>query len=71
MERLERAANTNATTSQVDTGNQAALEFIPTEVLDNPVIFPPPETLAVLQFTEDLGEANALYDEAWARVESG
>ena len=62
---------TNASTSQVDTGNEAALEFVPQEVLDNPVIFPPPETLAVLRFTEDLGpEVNAQYDAAFERVKS-
>ena len=62
---------TNAAFSQVDTGNEAALEFIPSEVLDNPVIFPPPETLDVLRFTEDLGpDVNGLYDEAWERVKS-
>jgi spermidine/putrescine transport system substrate-binding protein len=62
---------TNAVTSQVDTGNEAAREFIPLEVLEDPVIFPPPETLELLRFTEDVGEANALYDEAWDRVKSG
>ncbi len=63
---------TNATTSQVDTGNEAAKEFIPLEVLEDPVIFPPPETLEVLRFTEDLGpEINELYDEAFERVKAG
>jgi spermidine/putrescine transport system substrate-binding protein len=62
---------TNAVASQVDTGNEAAKEFIPLDVLDDPVIFPPAETLVTLRFTEDLGEANGLYDEAWARVKAG
>lgn len=61
---------TNATASQVDTGNEAAREFVPADVLDNPVIFPSAATLETLRFTEDLGEANALYDEAWARVKA-
>jgi spermidine/putrescine-binding protein len=59
---------TNATTSQVDTGNEAAREFIPSDVLDDPVIFPPPATLELLRFTEDLGEANDLYAEGWSQV---
>ncbi|MGZ8571088.1 MAG: ABC transporter substrate-binding protein [Actinomycetota bacterium] len=59
---------TNAVASQVDTGNEAALEFVPAAVVDNPVIFPPAATLDVLSFTEDLGDANALYTDAWARV---
>jgi spermidine/putrescine transport system substrate-binding protein len=62
---------TNAVASQVDTGNQAAMEFVPSEVLDNPVIFPPPDVVAVLSFTRDLGAANELYTEAWARVKGG
>ena len=33
-----------------------------------PPIFPPPETLEVLSFTEDLGADNELYTDAWERV---
>lgn len=58
----------NAVASKVDTGNEAAREFIPQEILDDPAIFPAPETLDLLVFTEDLGEDDALYEEAWARV---
>jgi putrescine transport system substrate-binding protein len=58
----------NAVASKVDTGNEAAREFIPQEILDDPAIFPAPETLALLVFTEDLGDDDALYEDAWARV---
>ena len=58
----------NAVASKVDTGNEAAREFIPQEILDNPAIFPAPETLALLVFTEDLGDDDKLYEDAWARV---
>jgi putrescine transport system substrate-binding protein len=58
----------NAVASKVDTGNEAAREFIPQEILDDPAIFPAPETLALLVFTEDLGEDDGLYEDAWARV---
>jgi spermidine/putrescine-binding protein len=58
----------NAVASKVDTGNEAARQFIPQEILDDPAIFPAPETLALLVFIEDLGEDDKLYDEAWARV---
>jgi len=61
---------TNAVASQVDTGNEAAREFISAEVLENPAIFPLPETLAVLVFTEDLGDANELYSDAFERVKA-
>ncbi len=59
---------TNAVASQVDTGNEAATEFIPAEVFENPAIFPSSETLEVLSFTEDLGDDNELYTDAWERV---
>jgi spermidine/putrescine transport system substrate-binding protein len=61
----------NAVASKVDTGNAAAREFIPQAILDDPAIFPAADTLALLVFTEDLGEDQKLYDEAWARVKSG
>ncbi len=60
---------TNAVASQVDTGNEAARAFIPADILENPAIFPPEETLATLRFTQDLGEDNGLYEDAWARVQ--
>jgi spermidine/putrescine transport system substrate-binding protein len=60
---------TNAVASQVDTGNEAAEAFIPAEVFANPAIFPPPDVQERLEFTEDLGEDEELYEAAWARVE--
>ena len=60
----------NAVASQVDTGNEAARAFIPQEILDNPAIYPAPETLALLVFTEDLGEDDKLYNTAWVRVKA-
>jgi spermidine/putrescine transport system substrate-binding protein len=60
---------TNSVASQVDTGNEAAQAFIPAEVLGNPAIFPPEETLTTLRYTEDLGEDNELYTDAWERVQ--
>jgi hypothetical protein len=48
-----------------------AREFVPQEILDDPAIFPAAETLALLVFTEDLGEDDKLYDDAWARVKAG
>jgi spermidine/putrescine transport system substrate-binding protein len=58
----------NAIASQVDTGNAAAREFIPQEILDDPVVFPPPDDEDRLVFTEDLGDDESLYEDAWARV---
>ncbi len=56
---------------RVDTGNAAAEELLDASLLEDPVIFPPPEVLALVSFTADLGEeVEALYREAWARVQS-
>jgi hypothetical protein len=38
--------------------------------LDDPAVFPTAETLAILVFTEDLGDDNELYEDAWARVKA-
>lgn len=54
---------------KVDTGNAAALEFLPDSIRDDTVIFPPEDVLESLHFTRDVGEASVLYDEAWARVQ--
>lgn len=58
----------NAVAAQVDTGNEAAREFIPQDVLDDPVIFPPAAEAERLVFVEDLGEANELYAAGWDTV---
>jgi hypothetical protein len=49
-------------------GNAAAREFVPEEILSDPVVFPPPEAEAAPVFVEDLGEDEELYEDAWARV---
>jgi spermidine/putrescine transport system substrate-binding protein len=59
----------NAAAVQVDTGNQAAVEFVPQAVLDDPVIYPPEDVLSRLVVIENLGDADELYDDGWARVE--
>jgi spermidine/putrescine transport system substrate-binding protein len=59
----------NSVAVRVDTGNKAARDFLPEEILNDPVIFPPEEILDRLYFTADLGEAEDLYEEAWKRVQ--
>jgi spermidine/putrescine-binding protein len=61
-------AAANAAANLVDTGNRAARSQLPRDVLENPVVYPPAEVLARLRFLEDLGEDEALYDEAWKRL---
>ena len=58
----------NSVAAQVDTGNEAAVQFVPAEVRDNPAIYPPQDVLARLRFIEDVGEAEELYQQAWRRV---
>ena len=52
-------------------GTPHAVEFIPEEILDDPVIFPPEEILESLVFTSDLGPDEELYEAAWERVLEG
>jgi spermidine/putrescine-binding protein len=59
---------TNAVAAKVDTGNAAARDFVPPEILDDPAIYPPADVLDRLSFTADLGEDEELYDLAWERV---
>jgi spermidine/putrescine-binding protein len=65
----ETAAGVSAG-AKVDTGNAAAFALIPTDVRNNPVIFPPGDVLAKLPFLADLGDAQQLYDKAWKRVKA-
>ncbi len=65
----ENAAGVSAG-AKVDTGNAAAFDLIPTDVRNNPVIFPPSDVLANIPFLNDLGEAQKLYDDAWKRVKA-
>jgi spermidine/putrescine transport system substrate-binding protein len=60
---------TNSVAVRVDTGNEAARDFLPDEVLNDPVIFPPEEILDRLFFTADLGPVEDVYDRAWTRVQ--
>jgi spermidine/putrescine-binding protein len=62
-------AAANSTFVRVDTGNAAASEFIPEDVLTDPAIFPPEAVLDSLVFTADLGGDEELYETAWERVQ--
>jgi spermidine/putrescine transport system substrate-binding protein len=56
--------------NQYATPNKAARALVNPEDARNPAIYPPPGVMARLEFAADLGEANRLYDERWARVKS-
>ncbi|MGB0563842.1 MAG: ABC transporter substrate-binding protein [Spirulinaceae cyanobacterium] len=52
------------------TPNKVALEqgLIDAEDVDNPGIYPPPETFKKLKYAEDLGDDTQLYDEVWTEL---
>jgi spermidine/putrescine transport system substrate-binding protein len=52
------------------TANRAAMELLSPGDRDNPSIYPPPEVLRRLEFANDLGEQNRLYDELWTQIKS-
>ncbi len=56
--------------TQYSTPNQAAVQFLRSEDLKNPILYPPPEVRHKLEVLEDLGGAMRLYDEIWTQVKS-
>lgn len=57
----------NSVAVRVDTGNEAAREFVPQTVLDDPAIFPPESIVDRLSFTEALdAEVEDRYSKAFA-----
>ncbi len=52
------------------TPNAAAKAFIPEEDLNNPAMYPSPEVMEKLEYIEDLGSSNRLYDEAWTMIKT-
>jgi spermidine/putrescine transport system substrate-binding protein len=56
--------------SRYATPNAAAKPFINPVDLQNPVIYPPPEIMKRLEFTQELGVKSRLYDEIWTVVKS-
>lgn len=52
------------------TPNAAAKALIPEEDLNNPMMYPSMEVVNSLEYIEDLGSANRLYDEAWTIIKT-
>jgi len=52
------------------TPNRAAIDqgLIEKEDLENPGIYPPPETFGRLKYAKNLGEQTAIYDEIWTEL---
>lgn len=50
------------------TPNEAALEFVDPEILEDPSIFPPDEVLANLEFIADTGDFETEFEDAFTRA---
>jgi spermidine/putrescine transport system substrate-binding protein len=59
-----------STFTQFATPNAAARQFMDKEDLEDPAAYPPPETMARLEFLHDLGARLRLYDEVWTQVKA-
>jgi spermidine/putrescine transport system permease protein len=60
--------NTNKT--GYATPNLAARQFIRPELLANPALFPPDESLRNYEFVRDIGESVEIYDRYWTEIKS-
>jgi spermidine/putrescine transport system substrate-binding protein len=56
--------------NQYATPNKAAKAFITPDDLKNPAIYPSAEMMGKLEFINDLGNDNKLYDEIWTQIKS-
>jgi spermidine/putrescine transport system substrate-binding protein len=56
--------------NQYATPNKAAKAFVNADDAKNPAIYPPPEMMSKLEFVQDLGADNQLFDEIWTQVKS-
>lgn len=52
------------------TPNVPAQEMIPTEIAENPTIYPPQDVIDRLQIFEDLGRDLQLYNREWTRIKT-
>ncbi|MGB7873205.1 MAG: spermidine/putrescine ABC transporter substrate-binding protein [Anaerolineales bacterium] len=49
---------------------EAANEFIDSEILEEPAIYPPPEVMAKLEWIQDVGDATPIYERIWTEVKA-
>ncbi len=55
---------------QYGSPNKAAEPFIDKSITSNPLIYPPADVLAKLQFQKDIGDAELKYDSRWTEVKA-
>ncbi|WP_319542206.1 extracellular solute-binding protein [uncultured Pseudodesulfovibrio sp.] len=53
------------------TPNAKAIELLPEEVRNNPIVYPSEAEIQRGEFEDDLGEAMKLYDEYWVKLKTG
>ena len=61
----------NAEYNLVATGNLAARNLLPPELVSNPAIYPPKEVEASLKALRNLGDTEKDYEQAWERLTGG
>ena len=52
------------------TPNRAAIEYLPPELRDNPIIVPPDSALDRCETFHDLGPDIEIYDRYWTKIKS-
>ncbi len=53
------------------TPNQAALELLPKEVRENPIVYPTAEQLKGSEYEDDLGADISLFEKVWTKLKTG
>jgi spermidine/putrescine transport system permease protein len=65
-----QAAGENTNSTGYSTPNGPARQFVKPELLNNPAIFPPEESLKNSEFIKDVGPAVQTYDRFWTEIKS-
>lgn len=65
-----RVGADNSNYIQFSSPNRASLAFLNPADLKNPVLYPPPETMDRLEYLQDLGPTQRLYDEVWTQIKA-
>lgn len=59
-----------ATYNRYATPNAAAKAFVPEDDLNNQAMYPSGDLIKSMEYIEDLGSANRMYDEAWTMIKT-
>jgi spermidine/putrescine transport system substrate-binding protein len=53
------------------TPNVPALELLPDDLRNSPVVFPPDEVVERSEFQNDVGDAILVYEQYWQKLKAG